>query len=314
MNRYVRRRRTDARDQHKAKDKDERRLAASGRSMGRDLVTKTLILSDLHMAAGKRCLPDPAMLRPLWRDVDALVLNGDVAEVHHVELRAHAARLALRLIEMCEDDGVAVTILAGNHDPYISDLRHVVLGDGQVLVTHGDAFHPDISPWCPHARRLRDQYAAAMERLDPIQRKELAHRLDAARFASHMEWLTEKEHRTTIKQLLARPTRVLTLLRYWRDVPHLANQWAQEHTPDARFVVFGHTHRQGVWHIGGRTVINTGSFGFPGRPQAVVLDDADATLTMWPLVRRGKVYDYATRPRGQWGLGVDDDAVALVGV
>ncbi len=39
--------------------------------------------------------------------------------------------------------------------------------------------------------------------------------------------------------------------------------------PAARVLIFGHSHRPGVWQRGGRWVINTGSFALPCRPRAV---------------------------------------------
>ena len=88
-------------------------------------------------------------LRPLWAGASNLIINGDVAEVHHPEHWADAATQLLQLLDLCEKDGVALTLLSGNHDPFIGEVRHLHLANHQVFVTHGDALHPAIAPWSP---------------------------------------------------------------------------------------------------------------------------------------------------------------------
>jgi len=272
------------------------------------MADRVVILSDLHLGAGKRCVEDPLALRPLWQDADHLVLNGDTGELHHIELRARAAREVIRLIDALDDDGVPVTILAGNHDPYVTDLRHLHLAGGQVFVTHGDAFHPSISPWCAYAKRLRDNHDTAIRSLPAVKRHDLTARLDAIRFASHLEWLTEKQHRTRFMEMLFRPRNVFKLFHYWWQVPALADRFVDRYSPDARFVVFGHSHRQGIWQVGRRIAINTGAFGFPGRPRGIVLEHGE--LSVWDVVRKRGEYRFAARPRRRFSLRQDVPLIA----
>lgn len=107
---------------------------------------RIVILSDTHMGRPEAVVRSPAELAPLWRGADSLVINGDVAEVHDPRHRVKAAGQVLELHDLCERDGVDLTLLSGNHDPYISDTRHLKLANGAVFVTHGDALHPSIAP------------------------------------------------------------------------------------------------------------------------------------------------------------------------
>ena len=63
-----------------------------------------LILSDLHLGDRKRGIPTAAMLRPLWRDVDRLILNGDTAELHDPDCVENAERETRKLVQACRED------------------------------------------------------------------------------------------------------------------------------------------------------------------------------------------------------------------
>ncbi len=55
-------------------------------------------------------------------------------------------------------------------------------------------------------------------------------------------------------------SRVLLILKCWREAPRRAEKLAEAFRPNARIIIIGHTHRAGIWRIGPRIVINTGSF------------------------------------------------------
>ena len=60
------------------------------------------------------------------------------------------------------------------------------------------------------------------------------------------------------------PTRVLKILRAWHEAPGRADALLRKHRPGARFAVFGHTHRPGVWSLpSGARLINTGAYYRP---------------------------------------------------
>jgi len=266
------------------------------------MTKRIVILSDTHMGRADALVRSPEDLAPLWRGVDSLVINGDVAEVHDPRYRVKAAGQVLELHDLCERDGVDLTLLSGNHDPYISDTRHLLLADGAVFVTHGDALHPSIAPWCPSAVKVRQSYDNAMATLQPEERDTLAARLSVTQHAAQQHWIEFEEaiQRSTLQQLVRRPWMAFEVLWYWHSIPQLAKRFAEDHAPHARFFIFGHTHHQGVWQRGDLTIINTGSFGFPGKPRAVVIENG--RLRVYKICRRGEVFDYADAPLAEYEL------------
>ncbi len=261
---------------------------------------RTVILSDTHLGRPHAAVSDAAQLRPLWQGADRLIVNGDVAEVHHPRHWSAAACQVLKLYDLCEQDGVELVLLSGNHDPYLSDIRHIHLADGAVFVTHGDVLHPAIAPWSPAAGRMREAHDEAIARLDPPSRGTLEARLSAAQHASLAEWqnLRHEAEQSTIPNMLIRPWAIARVLAYWRKIPRLAADFLVQHAPAAQFIIIGHTHRPGVWPVGARTVINTGSFGFPGTPRAVVLQDT--SMTIWRLIHHRDRYEFASDPHARF--------------
>ncbi len=265
---------------------------------------RTLILSDLHLGRGPE-LPVAdtiAAFAPLWRDVDRLVLNGDSAEIHHPRTWGRAARCFMQLIDRCDEDGVELVVLSGNHDPWLSDRRHLSLAGGSVLVTHGDAMHPAVAPWSPAAGRMRRAHDRAVASLPGEIRDRLEGRLLAAQHASFAEWedeatLRREAKRSTVVNMLLRPWSFLQVLAYWHAFPRLAAEFASAHAPEAQIIVTGHTHRPGLWRVGPRTVLNTGSFVAPTRPRAVLVDGGRVSLHR--VVRDGSAWARVTRPLGE---------------
>jgi predicted phosphodiesterase len=267
---------------------------------------RALIISDTHFGRTHRWpwhRPlTPESLRPLWQGFDDFIINGDVAEVHHPRHWSRAARMVLRLHDLCEADGVRLTLLSGNHDPYLTDLRHLHMAGGAIFMTHGDAFHPAIAPWSPAAGRLRAAHERALTRLEALGHNDLESRLQAAQFAAHAEW-AELEHeagQSTMLNMLLRPRAAARVWRYWRAFPQLAADFGAEHAPRARFIIVGHTHRSGFWSLGERVVINTGSFEFPGRPWGVAIDDA--ALSVHRIEREGGGYRLSARANATFAL------------
>lgn len=234
---------------------------------------RIVILSDLHLGKHPHRVT-ARMLRGVWRPGEHLVVNGDVAELHDPRYASAASEEVLALQGLCEAEGVSLTLIAGNHDPSIAPRRHLFLGGGEVLVTHGDAVHPDIAPWCHTAPIYRAAYAGAIDSLPHERREQLESRLWAATRAAELKWqrIAERVHHMDAWRLLLRPWAVGVILHYWHVFPRHAADFARRFAAQARFVIVGHSHRQGVWHVDGRTVINTGSYSFPGRPRAVIVE------------------------------------------
>lgn len=281
---------------------------------------RTLILSDLHLGRGAdegAARSAVAALAPLWADVDQLVLNGDSAEIHHPRMWGRAARAVLELIDRCDTDGVDLTILSGNHDPWLSDVRHLSLAGGSILVTHGDVMHPAVAPWSPAAGRMRRAFDQAVARLPQEIGDRLEGRLVAAQHASFAEWedeaaLRSEASRSTVVNMLLRPWSFLQVLHYWSVFPRLAAAFAAEHAPDARVVVTGHTHRPGAWRVGGRLVLNTGSFVAPTRPRAVLVEERTVSLHRivrgaagWRREEAAQIRETLALPPGIEDVGLD---------
>ncbi len=253
----------------------------------------TLVISDTHLGDHRAGGPRVADLLPLLEGVGRLIINGDAAELQDPVTRGPAARQVLDLQLVCERLGVELTLLSGNHDAYTEDRRHVRLSSGRVLVTHGDVLHPAVVPWADPGRRLAKQHAALLDALPESERDSLTARLAVSRHVGHDEFMNGSHGRTPA--LLGNPLRLAAVLWYWWRAPSYAAAFAERFVPDAQFVLIGHSHRQGVWRRGGRTVINTGSFHWPGKPQAVLLD-ADE-LRVHAIDRRADgVYTFRPTP------------------
>lgn len=264
---------------------------------------RIVIISDTHLGRARAAARSADALRPLWAGAAHLIVNGDVAEVHHPDHWSDAARQTMQLHDLCEADGVSLTLLSGNHDPYISDIRHLNLAEHRVFVTHGDVLHPAVAPWSPVAGRIRAAYETAMQSLHGEERDQLERRLTAAQHAAaHVELsqLSREARRSSILGMLMRPWAVVRVLWYWHVFPRIAARFMAEHAPRATFGIFGHTHHPGLWHKSKRVIINTGSFGFPGSPMAVVLENEQ--LSVWPIVLNAKRYALDDAPRATFDL------------
>lgn len=241
---------------------------------------RTLVISDTHLGRpmhGRLGKVTAARLRPLWIGCDRVVINGDVAELQMAPYRAEAARQIEDLHRFCEQDGVELTLISGNHDAMLTDRRHLTMVDGRVLLTHGDVLHPAVAPWCKTAGAMKRQTRSA---LAEVESPDLKQRLMVSQHVSHRDFLDPhvSEGRHGIRWMLMRPHKIATLLHYWAVVPQLASCFAEEFVPEAEVVMFGHSHREGFWTRGGRTIINTGSFGFPGKPWAVLVEGSCITV------------------------------------
>jgi len=259
---------------------------------------RTLILSDLHLGrpggAGRA-----DAFEPLLADFDRVIVNGDIAELHHVAYRADAELELARFRDICVTRGIKLDLIAGNHDPFISEVRSIALADGAIYITHGDAFHPAVAPWSPQASVMR----AAFEQVLAAAPKGLAEdavRFAAAREAAIAEWrvMGDGAHVSTLGNMLMHPARALAVLHYWAGYASLAASWAERYAPQAGTVIVGHSHRAFHTSVGGRHVVNTGSYGFPGRPHAVVLEGT--TVRMHALGKRGHFFALSTDARSAW--------------
>ncbi len=250
---------------------------------------KFIILSDLHLGREPwRATAD--MLRPLWAGVQHVIINGDVAELYDPRYVEAAERETLRLQELCEADGVTLTLLAGNHDPDVTDERFLFLGDGKILVMHGDSINPAIAPWCATAPVMRAAFDKTLASFPVETREQLGNRLTATRHAALAKWDVIKSdmHMVGFRRMLRKPWTFFQVMHYWMTFPSEAAKFMERYAPQATVLIAGHTHRQGVWKRGHRTIINTGGYAFPASPRVVILEGR--TITVLRVVRDGPSY------------------------
>jgi UDP-2,3-diacylglucosamine pyrophosphatase LpxH len=220
------------------------------------------ILSDLHFGHPASIIERAEQLTPLFRDAKTVIFNGDTVELRFLRGRRIGKRNGLIMRETCEAAGARPIFLNGNHDPIMSDLSHVDLFDGAVLVTHGDLLFHDISPWS------HDSHIIAAAHSIELRRPRM--------------WRDSLSSLRTVLRECWPPWRPFQIFHSWAVTPALAESLARVFRPEARFILIGHTHFCGHWRRGPRVIINTGSFlPLSGR---MAIDIADGTLTLRPIL------------------------------
>lgn len=268
---------------------------------------RTLILSDLHLGRPGGAERADAF-ETLLADFDRVIVNGDVAELHHAAYRADAQFELDRFRDICVTRGIKLDLIAGNHDPFVSDVRSISLGEGSIYITHGDAFHPAVAPWSPQASAMRAAFEQALASA-PKDIAEDAARFAAARDAAVAEWrlMGDGAHVSTLGSMALHPARALAVLHYWSQYASLAANWAERFAPQAGTVIVGHSHRAFHTSIRGRHIVNTGAFGFPGRPFAVVLEGT--TVRMHALTLRGHFFALAPNAKAAWPVSFHAEGI-----
>ncbi|QYM79951.1 metallophosphoesterase family protein [Horticoccus luteus] len=239
----------------------------------------TRIISDLHYGDRASRVASLAMLRPLFEDVDRLVLNGDSLDTRASATPERTATLAAEIRAFFPAHVPAVDMVTGNHDPDFSTVHSVDLGDGAVFATHGDILWDEIVPWGRDAKLAARLLAEQYGKIEAGERASLEERLAALRVAAAAIPQRHQSERRSIRyfQHLVRdtawpPTRVLRVLRAWQEVPRRAELFVRRYRPNTQCIVIGHTHRPGVWtRTNGVMIINTGSFCLGSRTWAVDL-------------------------------------------
>jgi len=231
----------------------------------------TRIFSDLHYGEQASRVRSLSMLRPLLDGVDHLVLNGDTLDTRPSASPALTAELHAEVLSFFPAAVPRVTFLTGNHDPDLSPLHHLDLGEGAVFATHGDLAFENIVPWGRDAALAGRLVAAELARLArgenaPLEERLQAYRLAAAAIPQRHQ---SEPHRwryaaRLLGDTLWPPLRTLSVLRAWRELPVRAESLVWRYRPNTQFIVVGHTHRPGVWsRPNGLVVVNTGSFCRP---------------------------------------------------
>ncbi len=266
-------------------------------------MARTLILSDLHFGLPEvpcgRPPRTPATLAPLLAESDHLILNGDIADIHHLHRGDHGLTLLDEWLGMIDRAGITLTQINGNHDFNPARSNFADLFGGAVFVTHGHAFGESMLPWTPAHRVVSETLRAARARNPQTLEGDLA----AAGEAAMAQWGETISHNepTALISIGMNPWRVARVLAWWRQFPHEAARYADRFRPHAQIVVCGHSHRAGAWSIASSTgamrrrILNTGGFTFPSSPHAVVIDETatELVVSMRAIRARRGLYELA---------------------
>jgi len=251
------------------------------------------IVSDLHFGHPASMVEQPAQLAPLFREAKTVVFNGDTVELRYLRGRRIGMRNAKLVREVCEGAGVRPVFINGNHDPILSELSHVDLADGAVLVTHGDLLFHNISPWSHDAEILRAAHTRELEDLGEDAFLDFEKRLKASkRAALSIELHRPRMPRDSLAALRTvlrecwPPWRPLQVFHSWAVTPARAEALARVFRPRARFIIIGHTHFSGCWQRGPRVIINTGSF-LPLSGRMAIDIQGDSLVVRPVLLERG---------------------------
>lgn len=226
------------------------------------------IVSDIHFGHPASLIEKAAQLTPLFREAKTVIFNGDTVELRYIKGRRLGMQNAMIMRETCLEAGAQPVFINGNHDPMLSELCHVDLEDGAVLVTHGDLLFHDISPWSHDAGIIA---AAHTRELEGLKENDALHDFEKRLKASKRAALAIQLHKTgmrrdalaalrTVLRECWPPWRPFQIFHSWAVTPDRAEALARTFRPQARFILIGHTHYCGFWERSGRTIINTGSF------------------------------------------------------
>ncbi len=226
-----------------------------------------LILSDLHLGHRASLIKHPDQLDRILQGPGSVIFNGDTAEMRNPEDRQVGRKLAADLARVCHQAGRKAFFVNGNHDPTVSIINHLDLADGAVLVTHGDILFLGVAPWSRDAGHYLKKHRQILDGLGPDGYTDFEKRLLATKRTSiELQMLEEPltRGRSPGFKLFIRncwpPWRPLMIIKAWCEVPGRAAYLARVFRPQARFIIVGHTHFPGVWEVGPRVIINTGSF------------------------------------------------------
>jgi len=248
---------------------------------------KTLILSDLHLGSGSsragNMLED---LRRVAGGFDRVILNGDTLDRYESPEYQIAAPWLRAVKDALQCGGGGPELLAGNHDPAISNEHYVYLSDSATLVFHGDCIADCTHPSREEDRTLMaamgEKWSALGER--PRRFKDLVHvyrEVQRRHLKDHIRVCEPKSVPRYLFNVFFPPQKPFHIVRYWYRMPGLAARIAATFDQPVRNIVIGHSHFGGTWLKHGINVYNTGSFMPISRPYAAV--EADGKLSFQRL-------------------------------
>jgi predicted phosphodiesterase len=253
------------------------------------------IVSDLHLAHPASVVKNIDQRGPVLDGAKTVIFNGDTAELRIREARVTAARYLESVKDFCARHGSEPCFITGNHDPDVSKIHAVNALDGRLVVTHGEVFFREVTPWGRESRKLGEARDEALRELTGDGEPGWPDLLEAAKLASircqpKVKKLlrTRREWIGGVLRETGHPLRAFHVLRAWGSLPGRVSRLMEAHCPDARWVVVGHTHLPGVWRRKGRTVLNTGAY-LPWFGRSVV-EITEGEIVVRRVVPQGKFF------------------------
>lgn len=263
---------------------------------GRHSARPVRFLSDLHLGHDMCRLRRVEELWPLIDGAGTLVLNGDTVEARAEGFRARSQEMREHLEALCRRAGTALVYLNGNHDPESWPHDYLDLAGGALFVTHGHVLLRLVSPWSSKLRQCREELERIHAEYTVADRRNLETRFAITRRCCLAMPPSETRMRgrnlRALLSLVAReiwpPTRPLEVLKVWAQLPALASSFVEEFRPQAKVMLFGHTHRAALWRRNGRLLVNMGGFVTFARP--LLAEWRGDSLTVHSLTLRGGEY------------------------
>jgi len=226
------------------------------------------IFSDLHLGHKASRIADVESLRPLFTGAGTVVFNGDTWEEFAEPWRERSLAMLEGLKRILKEEGCDTLFLRGNHDPGWDGRGWLELGDGKIIVTHGDALLRYSSPW-------KHEILSDAEAVEEVWKKfpdagtDVECRLAVAReIARRLPSLRYPEEQSLISRIIDAafpPRRALAMLKAWTGQWVHGAEFCERYFPEAEILVIGHFHCSGLRTLRGRTIINLGSFVVPGK-------------------------------------------------
>jgi predicted phosphodiesterase len=252
------------------------------------------VLSDLHFGHSACVIDEAHQLAPLLEGADTIVFNGDTLEERAGPFVRRSEEMLVDLREACRAAGAKPVFLTGNHDPGAWDRHYLDLAGGKVFVTHGDAFFELISPWSKNIHETRAGILEIRARYSAGELRELDTLMACTKEACKHTHIYEKSGSNgflnRVRVLTAEmwpPRRPAAILHSWATAPGRAFDLLGEHRPDAKAILFGHTHFPGIWKKNGATALNTGGYLGTLNARAIDIPAHGNSLTYHRVQKRG---------------------------
>ena len=248
------------------------------------------IVSDLHFAEHGSRLRHLRSLEPLFDGVQKVVFNGDTIETRFLDLDPLCVERKDEFLDFASRHSEQLILVTGNHDPDLSEIHHLDLDNGEVLITHGDTLFPDLAPWGWEARYFRRE----LERLLALEPAETRETFEARLRVCKLAVMSMRDLSPRYPGPSSHPwerrfrfilsiRRVDRIIGSWRQTPSVTAALAEKYRPRAKVVIAGHVHRPGVWRVRGRWAINTGSLVPPMGAVMVDFVGRELQLRRWRI-------------------------------